>query len=183
MRRSARVEKPEKGEEDDEPNAETRKRPRSSAISDMRKALATEKKSRRSHPVSDESGGKNKKLVKVYVADFLTAQHRIKKSLNIDNQVRKTFAFFYFLYLNEMIDPQVDAEAYETHGAMLSQAARSFLARCKAFSGTEENRSCPVLSDRLMMGAVLSMVPDELHEEFNAALNDALDSYHAVGIQ
>lgn len=182
MRRSARVEKPAKGEEE-EPNGETRKRSRSLAISDMRKALATEKKSRRSHPVSEESGGKNKKPVKVYVADFLTAQHRIKKSLNIDNQVRRLVFSVFFLLFEQIIDPQVDAEAYETHGAMLSQAARSFMARCKAFSGTEENRSCPVLSDRLMMGAVLSMVPDELHEEFNAALNDALDSYHAVGIQ
>ncbi len=77
----------------------------------------------------------------------------------------------------------MDAEAYETHGAMLSQAARSFMARCKAFGGTEDRQSCPVLSDRLMMGSILSMVPEELHEEFNAALNDALDSYHAVGIK
>ena len=89
----------------------------------------------------------------------------------------------FFSFFSHSRHFKVDAEAYETHGAMLSQAARSFMARCKAFSGTEENRSCPILSDRLMMGAILSMVPDELHEEFNAALNDALDSYHSVGIK
>jgi|WetSurMetagenome_2_1015567.scaffolds.fasta_scaffold747847_2 hypothetical protein len=57
------------------------------------------------------------------------------------------------------------------------------MARCNAFGGTDDRRSCPNLSDRLMLGSILSMVPEELHDEINAALNDALDSYHGVGIK
>jgi|WetSurMetagenome_2_1015567.scaffolds.fasta_scaffold747847_1 hypothetical protein len=79
MRRSYRVPPKETKKPDRDAPEEakaSKKRPR---ISDMRKALTVERKSRRP---SNEG-----KRVKVYAADFLTAQQRIKKSLNIDNQV------------------------------------------------------------------------------------------------